>query len=488
MFSQLGGKASNAAWPPSPELHFQRSTALNPASRPSDETSSQLNALLQTVRKQHADLSRRRAEPSGEASSQLGALLQTVRKQHADLRRQMGEVSSPSSGPSMPSPSTTNVLQTARVPHTAPAPYPPSAHDAHHRKLALEQTPPATPERVLTGALAQTASGSVGLVEPPWPSQPIFVTSRPQPEPEPEQDSQAESQLNRSEHDGGSFGGISTRAYFDPYSRENISYHDADRSASPARVGEAWQHRPQALSPARERDANAQPDKPRDRPCGRQQGEDLPEIAPRSPPPMDLDTIGRLSAVLAGLEEQTLDHLKAIRCLQHWVACSTLVHATACYSGLAGYSAGGFRSSSGEQETEAATQQHWDEEHSRGVSNKAQQALAAAANGVQTGTGLQCGTDGARANVFAGAAVSARLRVHGAVPADADDEADDVSTLLAAAADHVARSEQVVAEGDAAWRAAAALLCRQIEESMGSSGATSFEASSIGISSTYVSG
>jgi hypothetical protein len=37
---------------------------------------------------------------------------------------------------------------------------------------------------------------------------------------------------------------------------------------------------------------------------------------------------------------------------------------------------------------------------------------------------------------------------------------------VTAAKEHVARSSKIAADGDAAWRAAAALLCRQIEESM----------------------
>ncbi len=472
MFSQIqGGKASsNINWPPSSQL-----------SAGSNQSPQQLD----------------------DVSSQLGSLLQTVRKQHADLRAQMGEVNSPANSlpSSNPSP---NDLQNRRVQYAASSAYPPSASDGvYHRKLVLEQTPPTTPERVAPVAVPHSCCGSGGIVEPPWPSQPIFVSTMPQPEPEPEPEPEPRSPFE-SQHsycEGSSFAAASTRAYFDPYSRENISYRDADHSASPA-VDEALQHRPQGLPatfPATKQYENPRSDKPGHsspsigRPGSLQSANYLEatlQSPPGSPPLMDLHTLGKITAVLAGLEEQTQNHLKVIRCMQHWAACVALIHASGPQtigtqaSGVARDSAGGFRSSSGEPETEAGKQQHWDENRSRRISEQARAGLAAVANDAQASA------DDAHANGFAKFfEESSRSRVHDGtvIPGTAADEADGVSTLLASAAEHVARSKQVFSEEDAAWRAAAALLCRQIEESMPSSG-VDFEASDIGASSARSSG
>ena len=81
-----------------------------------------------------------------ETSSQLGALLSSVRKQHADLRTQMGEVHSPSPGsmPPMPSPAMSDVQL-------------PPAGEHRSRRLVLQ--PPQTDN-------ADFGLGSGGIVEP----------------------------------------------------------------------------------------------------------------------------------------------------------------------------------------------------------------------------------------------------------------------------------------------------------------------------------
>ena len=445
------------------------------------------------------------------SSSHIGELLTAVRKQHTDLRAKMGEADSPGGSaplsPFMPSPALSDVLgddglprasvhtHTSLLAEAAGAGAEPA--QAGHRRLDLEQPPPLS-----DGAPAEvdTSFGLSGLAEPPWPGQPIPVpvggavgaafALGPEPEPEPELEPRylpsAVSLGNSSRYSATSIGAhgdaysrdrsgyldasrdvsqvkpwysaTSIRAHGDVYSRDGSGYLDASRDAPPVKPwypATAPQSTAAAASPAAASPAASAP-------AG---GEEA--LAPRYQP--DDATVARVTAILGDLEHKANTQLTVIRCIQQWAASVALASSAEvgpAAADTAGASANctAAAAASAEQEDEILA-------HSRRVTERARALVkCATATGTLPHPAVAAAVD---ADLVAEAYRAARTAEQQEAEELLDVPLADASVLVTAAKEHVARSNQMATDADAAWRAAASLLCKQIEGSMALSRSTS---------------